>query len=462
MNSSNQVTGNKTLKRQISYNTVWRWHFYAGLFCIPFAIWLSLTGSIYLFKPQIEAWLDRDYDNLEIIGATTTASEQVSAALAATPGFVLNAYLLPDNPHAAVRILVGRDKELKRVYVHPETLDILRVVEEDSRLMQLIFHLHGDLLLGDQGSMLMELAASWMIVLIITGLYLWWPRKVAGLAGIVYPRFNQGSRFFWRDMHAVTGLWVAFFLMFLLISGLPWAKSWGSMLKQLRQTAATTEIKQDWSAGRSAEMSERQSDNAKAAGSGGGHGDHGGHSGGFMLMDYSTLNNIVTNVAPLNLAQPVLISPPSKKNPTWTARSDSQNRPLRVSLKLDAVTGDVTERKDFAQRALLDRIIGYGVAAHEGQLFGWFNQALGLFTTFSVIMLAISSVVLWWGRRPKGTLGAPRVMNNKPPLPIYFFGILLILGTLLPLLGISLMCILFIEFALLRRFAGIRKFIGVG
>src|SRR3546814_7927493 len=29
------------------YNAVWRWHFYAGLFCIPFVIWLALTGTIY-------------------------------------------------------------------------------------------------------------------------------------------------------------------------------------------------------------------------------------------------------------------------------------------------------------------------------------------------------------------------------------------------------------------------------
>src|SRR3546814_13827003 len=43
------------------YNAVWRWHFYAGLFCIPFVIWLALTGTIYTWGPQIEAWLDRAY-----------------------------------------------------------------------------------------------------------------------------------------------------------------------------------------------------------------------------------------------------------------------------------------------------------------------------------------------------------------------------------------------------------------
>jgi uncharacterized iron-regulated membrane protein len=42
----------------LNYRTVWRWHFYAGLFCIPFVIWLATTGSIYLFKPQIErGWI---------------------------------------------------------------------------------------------------------------------------------------------------------------------------------------------------------------------------------------------------------------------------------------------------------------------------------------------------------------------------------------------------------------------
>ncbi len=41
------------------YRAIWRWHFYAGIFCIPLVIWLSCTGSIYLFRPQIERWIDR-------------------------------------------------------------------------------------------------------------------------------------------------------------------------------------------------------------------------------------------------------------------------------------------------------------------------------------------------------------------------------------------------------------------
>ncbi|WP_255424199.1 PepSY domain-containing protein, partial [Asaia sp. W19] len=36
---------------------LWRWHFFAGLFCLPFVIMLCVTGLLYLFKPQIETWL---------------------------------------------------------------------------------------------------------------------------------------------------------------------------------------------------------------------------------------------------------------------------------------------------------------------------------------------------------------------------------------------------------------------
>ena len=68
------------------YRAVWRWHFYASLFCIPFVIVLATSGAIYLFKPQIEAWNDRAYDHLEVRGPSGQRRRADSAALAAVPG----------------------------------------------------------------------------------------------------------------------------------------------------------------------------------------------------------------------------------------------------------------------------------------------------------------------------------------------------------------------------------------
>lgn len=68
------------------YRAVWRWHFYAGIFSIPFVMILSITGAIYLFKPQIQAWNDRPFENLKLAESPQTLAEQVRAALDAMPG----------------------------------------------------------------------------------------------------------------------------------------------------------------------------------------------------------------------------------------------------------------------------------------------------------------------------------------------------------------------------------------
>ncbi|HVW01775.1 MAG TPA: PepSY domain-containing protein, partial [Planctomycetaceae bacterium] len=103
------------------YRSVWRWHFYAGLFCIPFVIVLALSGSIYLFKPQIEAWNDRAFDNLQIDGPPASFAGQVQAALAAVPDSTPSGYELPPTDHSAARVIVRSNGEAIRVYVHPQT-----------------------------------------------------------------------------------------------------------------------------------------------------------------------------------------------------------------------------------------------------------------------------------------------------------------------------------------------------
>ncbi|MEJ7661840.1 MAG: hypothetical protein WKG07_20800 [Hymenobacter sp.] len=64
---------------------------------IPFIIWLSLTGTIYLWRPQLEALLDRPYDHLPVAGRTVSPDAQVRAAPAAVPGSSLHKYVLPEH-----------------------------------------------------------------------------------------------------------------------------------------------------------------------------------------------------------------------------------------------------------------------------------------------------------------------------------------------------------------------------
>src|SRR3546814_5886264 len=107
--------------------------------------------------------------------------------------------------------------------------------------MELDKRIHGQLLLGKRGSWLVELAASWAIVLMLSGLYLWWPRG-RGLAGVVWPRLKSGRQVVWRDLHAVTGFWVSGLALVLLITALPWAGVWGRSEEQTSELQSLMSI----------------------------------------------------------------------------------------------------------------------------------------------------------------------------------------------------------------------------
>ena len=455
------------------YAAVWRWHFYAGLFCIPFVCWLAVTGSIYLWKPQVESWLDQPYAHLvrsEQVRAPPSA--EVRAALAAEPGSVLHAYQLPRAPGAAAQVLVGRGVYEWRVWIDPGATRVLKVTPEDGRLMKLVFRLHGELLLGDRGSMLVELAASWAVVMILTGLYLWWPRGAQGLAGTLYPRLYLRGRPLWRDLHASAGVWVSVLTLLLIASGLPWAKSWGGYLKEVRHLAGQATVRQDWTTGRASELSQRA---ALSSGSLAGQqvansddmaGMAMGHAGAAVQRTalpagaYAAVDRVAPTVAELGLAYPVMIVPPLKPGGPWSARSDAQDRPRRVNLTLDAHTGMVLKREDFAGRNWVDQLVGYGVAAHEGQLFGLANQLLGMFTASALLLVSVSAAVMWWRRRPDGVLGAP-IPKGRPRFSTSLLVLVIMLGVAFPLLGGSLVVVALTERLVLRRAPPVRRWLGL-
>src|SRR3546814_14089706 len=85
------------------YRTIWRWHFYAGLFVIPFILILSVTGAAYLFKPELDRWEERSWRGLPSAGAVD-ADAQVAAARADFPGANFHYYRIPEAPGDAAII----------------------------------------------------------------------------------------------------------------------------------------------------------------------------------------------------------------------------------------------------------------------------------------------------------------------------------------------------------------------
>ncbi len=426
------------MEKTALYRTIWRWHFYAGLFVMPMVLILALTGALYLFKPQVERWEERAFQGLPIEGAVAPSAQR-NAALAAFPQAMFHSYRLPERPGdaAMIHLALPGGKDMRDVFVSPQG-DVLGSIDPEKRIMAIDHDIHGQLLLGPRGSWIVEMAASWAIVMIATGLYLWWPKGQngnRGLAGVLYPR---GGKALWRDLHAVTGFWVSGLAMILLVTGLPWADVWGSGFKAVRAQMGWVKGAQDWTiGGRAPDAGEHAEHDHRAMMAGMGHASHNMH-----MTD--ALDTIVAKAAAEHLPFPVIVTPPgapqafgAKAAPQWTVRSDTQDRPLRVSIRYDAATGKELSREIFAGKHVIDRVVGYGVAWHEGALFGWVNQLIGLVTALMLVMMSVTGFILWWRRRPKGKLAAP----PKPQHSVKSTGILLIGGFFfltLPLFALSL------------------------
>jgi len=424
------------MNRSRLYATIWRWHFYAGLFVLPFVLILSVTGSIYLFKPQIDRWEERAYRGLSTRGSVS-ADRQLAAAMAVYPGARFHHYRLPEHPGDAAMIQLGlADGRQCEVYVSPQGR-VLGSLDPETRISATVARIHGSLLLGRWGDWLVELAASWTIVLILTGLYLWWPRPFR-LAGSLWPRLSLRGRPLLRDLHRVTGFWIAGLVLLMLASGLPWAGAWGGAFKWVRTELGLVAGRPDWKIG-----------------AGGGHGSH-DHGAMAMTMASATpagglpLAAFVAKAEGERMAFPVLVLPPRAPQrfgpPTgdvWTVKSEAQNRPLDRQVTYDPVTGAETGRSGFADKHVIDRIVNTGIAWHEGQLFGFANQLLGVATAIALMAISALGAMMWLKRRPRGEVGAPPAAQGawtRGPIVA-----LVVAGVLLPLFGLSALALALLD-----------------
>lgn len=430
------------------YHRLWRWHFLAGLACVPLIVLLAVTGSVYLFKTEIEGLLERPLHGHVLAGPPAPPSAIVAAAQAAVPGGTVRGYTLPDRPTDAVELTVAAPDGPVAVWVHPGTATVLKVLPQEARFMEIVRTLHGELLLGDRGALVVELAASWAFVLLATGLFLGWPRG-QGLWGIVAVRTRAGRRLFWRDLHSVTGIWVSGLALVLLLTGLPWTNVWGDAFQQVRALTGTAAVQQDWSRSRSAEAARNGASTDPA------HADHAGHdhpdplqgpADSLALQAGSRLDwdRALAQATALRFAGPVEVVPPGPRHPAWVVRSQAADRISRATAELDPATGHVLGVEWFADRHPVDQAVGIGIALHEGRLFGPANQIAGLVAALGLVLLSVSGLVMWWQRRPRGRLGVPALPDGHRLGP-GALTVAVCLAAFLPLLALSLAVIVALD-----------------
>lgn len=430
------------------YRAIWRWHFYAGLIVLPFMILIAVTGALYLFKDEIN---DAFYTDLRLVApqgsATLPASELAAAALSAHPG-ALKAYAPPAAPDRAAEVsIAGADGVKDVIYVNPYSGAVLGSAWDagfaGSPAMWVVRKLHSLEYVGWWGNRIIETVAGWAVLMVVTGLYLWWPRGRA--VGVFRPRHASG-RPLWRDIHAVTGAYACLFILFLAITGLPWSGVWGKTFYDLSYAAGIGMPDGYWAdyptstvpTGKALDRAPWILENQPMPLSGASEGVPAG------------LDAIVGKVEGLGIHPGYKIDTPGGPEGVFTASVYPDDITFERVIHLDQYTGEVLFDMSLADLGALGRAAEWGISVHMGQEFGVPNQVAMLLACLAIILMAVSAIVMWWQRRPAGSLGAP-VAPPSWQAPRAILVIAVVAGLFLPLVGLTLLVALAIELALSAR-----------
>ena len=456
------------------YRRVWRWHFYAGLICLPFIVSLAVTGALYLFHRQID---DVVYAHLLLRPAGNGAAgpvaphamlapeELIRRAQQAVPGRP-KSIAIPGDAQRTVQVDVARaDGATVQVFLDPASGRLLGSIAESQRVMAFIKRLHSLAVAGDAGNVVIEIVAGWIIVLTVTGAYLWWPR--GRRAGVLAIRRGASGRTWWRDLHAVTGAFAAVVILFLALTGMPWSVFWGQNVnrwltehglgvpdgmwknvpKSALPAAAVGEL--PWA---QQQMAVPASDDPHAE-----HKAAAASSTALTATAYRPLGNpavvqpaaIMQTVSALGIVGGYRLALPRDERGVYTlVRSTGQLDGNRV-IHFNQYSGRVLLDLSAAQLGPVARVTEWGVSVHQGAEYGWPNLLVMLAGCLALIALCVSGIVVWWHRRPAGKLGAP-ARKQDDRLAARVLAVAALLGAVFPLLGLSMLTVCGIDYGAAR------------
>lgn len=444
------------------YNLAWRWHFYAGLFVIPFMILLSITGMIYLFKPQLDTWLYPDLMLAPVTEQRVSADQQMALVNQLYPGATVSKYLPPLGEGQSAQFVIDSQGRQLNLFVDPYRGTLLGEQDAQWNLQAVARTLHSDLMIGTLGDRLIELAAGWGIVLVVSGLYLWWPRG-NNPAGVLWPRLNARGRLLWRDLHAVTGFWGSLLLLFMLLTGMTWTGFWGAQFagawNQFPAAMWDDVPKSDKLTGSlnnsrvqtvswAVEVTPLPASDPHAA-----HRGHAGHDHGPAAPRIS-LQQVVDTADERGVQSGYSITFPQGGEGVYSVALFADDPRDDATLHLDQYSGAVLADVRWADYGPVARAVESGVKLHEGKMFGLANQLLMAMVCLLIIFSAVSGLVIWWKRRPAGRLGVPPLRHDLPRWKVALV-VMAALGVIFPLVGASMLLVWLLD-RLLNRFSFIR------
>jgi uncharacterized iron-regulated membrane protein len=471
------------------WRSLWRVHFYAGVFAAPFLVLMAITGLAILYTQPLQQLTEGDLRTVAATGEWLPFDEQQGAVADAFPGNAVVAVTVPRDATTSTQFALDDDRS---VFVDPYTATVLGTADPGGGVVGLANRLHGNLnndsitvplptiagLLGDEpvmqdfvlGDMALEVLGVWTIVLVASGIYLWWPRRsrnaASGRSGkaLVVPRLGSRGRARWRDLHAIPGMAFAAVTLFAILSGLFWSSYWSSGYKAVADRLSPNEF-----------TTAPNSDVATL-----GDLDRLGNQINWNTADVVLpATTSAPQAAPLALDAVVAIATEEGMKPGYTIAypiddvdevgnivhgsfTVSNSWPRKTGeardLHLDQFTGETLGTTDVYGYGAVSRASDTLVSTHMGTQLGVVSRIFMTGLCLAVLWSVVSALVMYAKRRRTG-LGLPRRPRDVR-LTNGLLVLVVVTGLVFPLWGLSALAVLGLDRFVIRSVPRLRTTFG--
>jgi uncharacterized iron-regulated membrane protein len=365
-------------------------HSVAGLLLALLLAVIALTGAIMSFEDEIGDYLNSGIMQVAPRQAPALLPDELVARLTAGQDVgKVSAVTLASDPSVAVHVRFARDEQGARpssLYVDPYDARVLGTPRGEE-FFATVRKLHRWLLIpGDAkgwGRQITGVAALGLIVMLISGLVLRWPRRSGSVKMWLKPNVRLGGRGLHRSLHAVIGTWVLPVYVVMTLTGLWYSFDWYKdgvvwLLSRPQVAAAKMQPKMPTKASLAAGASETAQpigfDRAWAA---------------FLHEEGSRFSR-------------ALLTLPAGPGTVVRIRSWGKNSTLdtnRDEFRIDAVTGQLVSAERYTDKTFGEKIIANVLDIHRGAILGWPGKLAFMVAAALMPLFAVTGVLLYLSRR---------------------------------------------------------------
>ncbi len=364
-------------------------HLGAGVLAGLVILVMAVTGVLMTYERQILGWVD-GYTvsapapkpaDLSLEKLATQATEHASQGSAPTGLLILA------EEGAAVNVQIGRERQF---FVHPETGALLGEGSPGWRgFFKFVLSLHRWLAAqGDYrelGGSVTKAANAAFLILMISGIYLWWPkhwtRRALHLRTVMNFKVHGKARH-WNWHHAL-GFWGILPLSLIALTGLVMSYTWAN---NLLYTMTGSELPP-----------------ARMGPPGGGGGGKGGPPPAMPTPAHWQGLDAAWKLAAGKVSgwESILVRLPEKPGApaVFNISQSHRGRPdLKSSVTVDLKTGTETASEDFGDFNTGRKLRMWSRYVHTGEAGGWLGQTLAGLASLAAALLVWTGLALTWKR----------------------------------------------------------------